>query len=355
MLIRNKKGSSLLPLAVVFLALTCFALSAHAAVEEVVLSNVAEDPRDLCAFLQVIVNIKNLALMIGGPITALMIVIGGIWMSASSGLEPQIKKAKQIITSGIVGLVIVLCAWLIVGGIITAMFGSSLGNGWWTIKGCNAVDTSTPYTGDNQDGDDQDNDTPSGDPSQAKDPTECRKACVPFSASWDYENESCTCVKGENDPDKATNAENCAIACLPQRSYWDIAHEHCQCTGQGSLNYDPDAAPERLGRTGRSFFDCIESFYLYPDTATIWRIGDHNFDCYDEDKWNDEGCIFEKYSCHYGGRNCRGESYAADFSNITNKTLFKAAVIQCGGAPPAEKGSYIHVRFESGCMCSDDI
>src|SRR5690606_27104610 len=96
---KKRKLSRFLPVFVVIFALACFALSTHAAVDEVILKNVGEDPRDLCAFLQLIVNIKNLALMIGGPITALMIIVGGIWMSASAGMEPQIKKAKQIITS----------------------------------------------------------------------------------------------------------------------------------------------------------------------------------------------------------------------------------------------------------------
>ena len=354
---KKQKLARCLPVLVVIFALACFAISSHAAVEEVILKNVQKDPRDLCAFLQLIVNIKNLALMVGGPITVLMIIIGGIWMSTASGIESRITKAKQIITSGIVGLVFVVCAWLIVSGIITALFGPSLGNAWWTIKGCTAIDTSTPYTGDNNDekpsGDpskatdslecrdacsplayiwDEEEKTctcvkdekPSGDPSKATNFFECRDACSPLSQIWDEEEKTCTCVKGEKDPRKATNAKNCAIACLPKRSYWNDERKYCLCQGQGSLNYDPNAAAERLGRTGRAFFNCIESFYLYPDEATIWRVGDHNFDCYDEDKWSEEGCIFEKYSCHYGGRNCRGESYAVDFTNITNKTLYES-------------------------------
>jgi hypothetical protein len=104
-------------------------------VEEYVLTGI-DDPRDLCAFLQLIVNIKNLALMIGAPITALMIVIGGVNRAIAGSSRVVLERANKIITGGVVGLIIVLSAWLIVGGIITAVYGRDIGPAWWTIAGC---------------------------------------------------------------------------------------------------------------------------------------------------------------------------------------------------------------------------
>lgn len=158
-----------------------------------------------------------------------------------------------------------------------------------------------------------------------------------------------------NDPNTATTEGTCRAACLPKRYNWDGANRRCSCSAQGSLTIDPSSVSDRMGDGGQEFLTCLESFFLPPDAATVWRVGDPNSECYDTDRWSDDACVFEKYSCHYGGRNCRGESFSIDFTNVSDKGVFMAAVISCGGAPPSDKGSYIHVRFTSGCMCSDDI
>lgn len=345
----------LFPCAVLLFALACFALSAHASVQEIILKDIPEDPRNLCAFLQLIVNIKNLALMIGAPITVLFIIIGGVNLSVAGSSSPVVERAKKMITGGIIGLVIVLCAWLIVGGVITALFGRDVGPAWWTIQGCSAVDTGTGGSNNGGDNDGNgDGDTPSGDPSKATSDSTCRDACAPLSHAWD--GTTCTCHGGSNDPGTATSEDSCRAACLPKRYNWNTnANPRCTCSSQGSLTIDPGAEFGRLGPGGQEFLTCLESFYLLPEIANIWRVGDPNGDCYDENKWDATACIFEKYSCHYGGHYCRGQSYSIDFNNVSDKTLFMAAVISCGGAPPSDKGSYIHVRFTSGCRCTDDI
>ncbi len=343
-----------MPLAVVIFALGCFALSTQAAVQEVILKDIGEDPRNLCAFLQLVVNIKNMALMIGAPITALMIIIGGVLLSASAGISSQIERAKGIIKAGIIGLVIVVCAWLIVGGVITALFGRDLGSAWWTIAGCNVKDSSSSTDPDNYN-DDGTPKTPSGNPDSATSNETCRDECAPLAHTWNNQDKTCTCNTSYNNPSTAKTEGACRVACLPKRYNWDNDNKRCSCSTLGSLTFDPNAEAGRLRAGGQEFLACVESFFMPPDQATVWRIGDPNTDCYNEDKWNDESCIFEKYSCHYGGHGCRGESYSIDFTNISDKGVFMAAVISCGGAPPSDKGSYIHVRFTSGCVCSDDI
>lgn len=140
---QTKKLAGRLLIITAVCALGGVALWAHAAVEEVILKDIPADPRNLCDILQLIVNIKNLIFMIGAPITVLMIIIGGVLFTSSTGIGLETEgtttkkiTAKRIITGGVIGLVIVICAWLIVGGVITALFGRDVGPAWWTIKDC---------------------------------------------------------------------------------------------------------------------------------------------------------------------------------------------------------------------------
>ena len=58
-------------------------------------------------------NIVNVVLGSLGLITVILIIYGGVvWMTAG-GNEEKISKAKKIITSAIIGLVIILLAWSI--------------------------------------------------------------------------------------------------------------------------------------------------------------------------------------------------------------------------------------------------
>lgn len=76
------------------------------------------DPRETA------VNIINTALGFLGLIAVVIVLYGGfMWMTAA-GNEERISKAKQILTAGIIGLVIIAMAWAIasyvVGAIMTA-------------------------------------------------------------------------------------------------------------------------------------------------------------------------------------------------------------------------------------------
>ena len=61
-----------------------------------------------------VVNIIQWVLGILALVAVVMIIIGGFqWMTAS-GSEERIEKAKKIISSAVIGLIIVLLAWAIV-------------------------------------------------------------------------------------------------------------------------------------------------------------------------------------------------------------------------------------------------
>ena len=74
--------------------------------------------------------------MIGGPITVLIIIVGGVMMIVSAGNENLRAQGKKTLTGAIIGLIIIILAWVIVGAVLTAIYGTTQGSAWWTVPGC---------------------------------------------------------------------------------------------------------------------------------------------------------------------------------------------------------------------------
>ena len=74
---------------------------------------------DLWATLQ---NVINLILAIVGIIAVVMIIVGGITYATSAGDSGKVKKAKDTILYGIVGLVVALLAFAIVDFALANVF-----------------------------------------------------------------------------------------------------------------------------------------------------------------------------------------------------------------------------------------
>ena len=77
------------------------------------------DSRDLMQILNLIINV---ALGIIGFIAVVMIIMGGIQYTTSSGDAAKVTKAKNTILYGVVGLVIALLAFAIVNFVINEIF-----------------------------------------------------------------------------------------------------------------------------------------------------------------------------------------------------------------------------------------
>jgi hypothetical protein len=86
--------------------------------------NVAAGGCSLCDGLQVAVNIVNDLTTLAIVVTVGMIVFGAIRLMLSGGSEQAVKGAKGTITSAVIGLVIVLCGWLIVNTFIHILSGN---------------------------------------------------------------------------------------------------------------------------------------------------------------------------------------------------------------------------------------
>lgn len=75
----------------------------------------AADPRATAA------RIINVALGFLGIIAVVIVLYGGfMWMTAA-GNEERISKAKQILSAGVIGLVIIIMAWAIASYVVTTL------------------------------------------------------------------------------------------------------------------------------------------------------------------------------------------------------------------------------------------
>ena len=77
------------------------------------------DGTDLMSTVQVIVNV---ALAVIGVLAVIMIILGGVQYTTSSGDAGKVKKAKDTIMYGIIGLVVALLAFAIVNFVLTNIF-----------------------------------------------------------------------------------------------------------------------------------------------------------------------------------------------------------------------------------------
>ncbi|MFA5413570.1 MAG: hypothetical protein WC348_03465 [Patescibacteria group bacterium] len=75
----------------------------------------ASDPRAVAA------RIINVALGFLGIVAVVIVLYGGfMWMTAA-GNEERISKAKQILSAGIIGLVIIVMAWAIASYVVKTL------------------------------------------------------------------------------------------------------------------------------------------------------------------------------------------------------------------------------------------
>jgi len=72
--------------------------------------------------MDTVTNIINLIIFVVGIVAVVMLVIGGVQYTMSQGDATQVKKAKDTILYGIVGLVVAILAWAIVNFVLDGLF-----------------------------------------------------------------------------------------------------------------------------------------------------------------------------------------------------------------------------------------
>ncbi|MBR5408525.1 hypothetical protein IK112_01080 [Candidatus Saccharibacteria bacterium] len=80
------------------------------------------DSRDLMSILNLIINV---ALGVIGFVAVVMIIMGGVQYTTSSGDTAKVTKAKNTIMYGVIGLVIALLAFAIVNFVLQNVFNAS--------------------------------------------------------------------------------------------------------------------------------------------------------------------------------------------------------------------------------------
>jgi len=96
-----------------------------------------EDPCQFCHFFVMINDIIRFVILTLVPAVAvLMLVVGGI-MFFTAGAKPEtLIRAKGTITSVVIGLVIIFCAWIIVNTVLNqiGIIESPSLLRWWEIE-----------------------------------------------------------------------------------------------------------------------------------------------------------------------------------------------------------------------------
>lgn len=72
--------------------------------------------------------------------------------------------------------------------------------------------------------------------------------------------------------------------------------------------------------------------------------------------WTDAACAHSKNSCHYGGTNCPGKSYAVDFKNESKESELRSAARECnttGTVKFLKESNHIHISV-NGATCGCD-
>ena len=81
-------------------------------------------PKDV-NLIQAVVNIINFVLSLLGLVAVIMIIIGGFKYMMSGGDEDKVKKAKKLLISGLVGLIIIILAYAIASFVINLIQNSA--------------------------------------------------------------------------------------------------------------------------------------------------------------------------------------------------------------------------------------
>ncbi len=303
-----------IPLVIIIGALAVFfAMPASAQV----LGGLSDNPCDVCEFAKLLSNIKNIALEIAGPVVIVMIIIGGIRMTASTTNDSR-EQAKKIISSAIIGLIIVLMAWGIISSIIMALYGRNFDANIWTI--------------------------------QCPDDTTCEKYFhgldVPGTTATpgepgEYGGQIVGGSMGQASPALGTFV-GCMRDYVPKGETWTITsvmdndHPDCKAGTKGNPK-NCSTCNCKGGFTGKTGGNAC------PDKKCD--------DC-------SSACSHAQNSCHYGGRTCTDGSYAIDIQPATSESAMKSAANKCGGAwfkthLGTGQNPHVHISIGSreGCEC----
>ncbi|MBI2075178.1 MAG: hypothetical protein HYZ07_00530 [Candidatus Harrisonbacteria bacterium] len=87
----------------------------------------------ICDLVKLANNVIGWLTRFSFALAIIAVAVGGYFLLVSGGSEERVKKGKQIITSAVIGLFIVLAAWAIVNTVLQVIIGARTPFPWHSI------------------------------------------------------------------------------------------------------------------------------------------------------------------------------------------------------------------------------
>ncbi|MBU3922701.1 pilin [Patescibacteria group bacterium] len=258
----------------------------------------------LCDIFIMLKNIIEFLMELIIVIAPIFVLAGGV-MILTAGVKPdQVATGKKMITSALVGIVIALASWIVLGTLFNFLADPTKLPWAW-----NEVECSGGGLNDASDPDPQPTDR-------------CNQRSSPGPCLGGYD-----CQIGVNDQlNRMSGGLSALLGCM---------------NSQLAPN-----AKEISSITDNSGGRCFT---------------DYNGQCSGVDSCTGTCCGHSRNSLHYGGVRCRGSSYAVDFANETAFTNIRSVANTCantlglGRIDVFDEGTHVHVELDGlarskGCI-----
>jgi len=176
-------------------------------------------PCTACDLLVLFQNVLKFALEIAFLIVVGFIIYGGFRWIFSSGNETNIKAGQQTITSALIGLIIILCAWLIINTVfwlVAKLGGQDYTGTWWHLECTEQSETINNNEGNNGNGggDGGGNGGGGGGKTENWCSDNAGYACVEKMEGWGQWNPNCSGASGIM-PEPYAHCPEGTICCVP--------------------------------------------------------------------------------------------------------------------------------------------
>lgn len=283
----------------------------------------AGDSCDFCELTHTLDNIIDWTVGVAVLIAVIGLMYSGFRMSSSRGDVSAFSAAKEMFGNIVVGLFIIMSAWMIVDTIIKTLAGGNMGV-WNEVEECG-------------------------------------------SGMFDVR-------VGQLDIDNKSLSYKSMVVAPPRESVY--SEEGAGLITQGGADINTSATGSDGGSVTFAFEGSISGQQQHVSSALarfqsciagrsaggnyfITSVSD-NYIISGRNTWEEcraGACQHKANSCHYGGRTCTDGSYALDIRTSNINATQRASVIQaaraCGGYGKDE-GNHLHVSIgsASGCGCN---
>jgi|GEM_PF-1052793 len=251
--------------------------------------------------MQTIQNLINLAISISFIIAILYIVLTGFLFVTSAGSPGQREAAKTRLMNVVIGILVVLSAWLIVDFIMKTLYdpqGDANFGPWNQILASTGGDMCFKVGGT----------PPPLEGFEVTGGTETTGTGAFPDGEFTYDDGIRAQVRHASGP------LSTLLTCMANR------------------------LPANVGKISG-----ISDSSIVNGTATFAQCAANG---------TAAGCHHSARSCHFGGRTCVGSSYAVDFGDQQNRRAIEAAANQCGADYVDDEGDHIHVSVGASCGCN---